>query len=241
MTFALGEDTPFSVSLYAKAFDIEPNEAEADISALLSAGGAFPFSLSEGGRVLSQGILIPFWADGALTVAYLYALATDPASRGQGLLRTIIRETADWARRSAYSALCLLPADRPLADAYRRMGFTEERPAGAAPTVEGDADLSLFFNSAPSFVPCPIDELRIPLGNALSAEVFSYAFASLGDRVLPCRIGREHAILSREDPRCAMAVTKGLFPSVRRVSDPRYLLMPLVGALPCEIPEPLPR
>jgi predicted N-acetyltransferase YhbS len=241
VTFSLGEDAPFSVPLYAEAFGIDEAEAKADISTLLSAGGALPFSLSEDGRVLSQGISIPFWADGAVPVSYLYALATDPASRGQGLLRTLIRETADQARRSAYSALCLLPADQALADAYRRMGFTEERPAGAAPTVGGCADLSLRFDRVPDFLPCPIDELRIPFGNALSAGVFAYAFASLGDRVMPCRIGEEHAILSREDPRCAMAVTEGLSSSVRRVSDPRYLLMPLVGALPNEIPEPLPR
>ena len=241
MTFALGADAPFSVPLYAEAFGIEAAEAEADISALLSTGGAHPFSLSEGGRVLSQGISIPFWADGTLPVAYLYALATDPTSRGQGLLRTLIRETADSARESAYSALCLLPAAPPLAEAYRRMGFTEERPAGAAPTVGGASDLSLFFDTAPAFLPCPTDELRVPFGNALSRESFSYAVSTLGDRVMPCRIGEEHAILCREDPRYALAVTDGLRASVRRVSDHRYLLMPLGGALPSEIPEPLPR
>ncbi len=241
MTFALGENAPFSVPLYAEAFGIEETEAEADISALLSAGGAFPFSLSEGGRVLSQGISIPFWADGAVPVSYLYALATDLASRGQGLLRTLIRETAERARQSAYTALCLLPADKALADAYRRMGFSEERPAGGAAILGGTADLSLRFDAPPTFVPSSADELRIPLGNALPKRLFSYAVSSLGDGVMPCRIGEEYAILLREDPRYALAVTDGLSASVRRIHGDSYLLMPLAGSLPKTIPEPLPR
>ena len=239
MTFASREDARFSVALYAEAFGIEKDEAEADISSLLSGTGAFPISLSENGHTVSQGIFIPMWADGTLPVAYLYALATEPASRGQGYLRTLIRETAEKA--SAYAALCLLPADAALADAYRRMGFTEERPAGGAPTVGSEADLSLCFDAPPSFVPCTPEELRIPLGNALPRGVFSYALSSLGDRMVPCRIGEDHAILYKNDPRYALAVTEGLLSSVRRVRDYTYLLMPLAGSLPKAIPEPLPR
>lgn len=241
MTFAFGENAPFSLSLYAEAFGIERAEAEADLSSLLSRGGAFPFSLSEDGCAVSQGIFIPLWADGIIPVAYLYALATAPASRGQGLLRTLIRETAGEARRSAYAALCLLPADEALADAYRRMGFTEERPAGGAPTIVSEADLSLCFDAPPPFVPCTPEELRIPLGNALPRGILSYALSSLGERMMPCRIGEEYAILYQNDPRYALTVTEGLLPSVRRVSDHRSLLMPLAGALPKAIPEPLPR
>lgn len=241
MTFAFGKDATFSARLYAEAFGIEGMEAEADLASLFSSEGAFPFSLSEGGRVLSQGIFIPLWADGAVPVGYLYALATEPASRGQGHLRTLIREAAEGARESAYAALCLLPADPGLADAYRRMGFTEKRPAGGAPAITGAGDLSLRLRGAPAFVPCEPEELRIPLGNALPRGVFSYAFASLGESVAACRIGEDYAILDRRDPRYALAVTKGLRSSVQGVGEHSYLLMPLAGPLPKEIPEPLPR
>ena len=241
MTFSIGQKAPFSVPLYAEAFGLTAAEASDDISALLSSGGALPFSLFGEGRVLSQGIAIPFSADGAPPILYLYALATDLPSRGQGLLRTLIGELSFWARREAYAALCLLPADGGLACAYRRMGFTEEYLAGGgADLAAGDA-LSLCFDSPMGFVPCPPDELRIPLGAALPPQVFSYAVSSLGDTVIPCRIGEEYAILDRRDPRFALAVTGGLLASVRRRGEHRYLLMPLGGPLPSGIPEPLPR
>jgi predicted N-acetyltransferase YhbS len=241
MTYSFGEGAPFSVSLYAEAFDVPLAEAESDLAALLSMSGVFPVSLREGGRVLTQGIAIPLWADGTVPVLYLYALATEPASRGQGLLRTLIREIAVRAKESSYSALCLLPADEALAAAYRRMGFTEERPAGGGPVLGRADTLSWILTAPPDFSPCPPDALRIPFGNALPREIFAYAFSSLGERVMACRIGGEYAILHKEDPRYALALTEGLRATARPCDHHRYLLMPLGGALPRSIPEPLPR
>ena len=244
MTVSYGGEAPLSAALYAEAFGGSADEAAHDLEELRR-GEAVPFSLTEGERVLSQGIGIPLWsetADGkACPLLYLYALVTEPASRGQGLLRTLLREVKEQARRSAYAALCLLPADAALAAAYERLGFTEHLPAGGGAALSEAADFSLRFRSVPAYRPCPADELRIPLGMALYRPLFSYAVASLGDRVIPCRVGKGHALLFKDDPRYALAVTQDLMPNAERVGSHEYLLAPLRSHRPAFIPEPLPR
>ena len=92
--------------------------------------------------MLSQGVGIKIDTDrGALL--YLYALTTDHAARGQGLLRTLLKEIAVMAEKRGFIGLCLLPADDALRCAYRRMGFTTECPAGGAPLITVFADLAL--------------------------------------------------------------------------------------------------
>ena len=240
MTFSIGKKAPFSALLYAEAFGLGVAEAESDLSVLFR-GGALPLSLSAEGKVLSEGIGIPLWEGGATPVLYLYALATDPPSRGQGLLRTLIRESALWAGAQGYAALCLLPADAGLSSAYRRMGFTEERPAGGAAVLAEAEDLSLFLDGTVPPIPCPPDEVYASLGSALSQSLFFYALSSLGDGVGAFRIGAEHAILFKKDPRYALAVSAGLASLAGRRAPHCYLLMPLAGPLPQAIPEPLPR
>lgn len=240
MTYAHGKNAPFSVALYAEAFGCSAAEAKADIDALVSAD-AVPFSLSESGTVLTQGIGIPLWADGVIPVYYLYALATAPAARRQGFLRTLLEEVAKRAKESAYAALCLLPANDALAAAYERMGFTEHRPAGGSATPSAPSELALRFREMPVYTICHEEELRIPLGMALSSPLFSYAVSSLGEGLLPCRIGNGFAILLRDDPHCALAVSPSLSSAVQRVGKQDFLLYPLGRPLPHTIPEPLPR
>ena len=240
----IGKEAPFSAALYAEAFGGTEEEARADLDALRRAD-ARPFSLSREGEVLSQGIGIPFWADGAKPVLYLYALATAAPARGQGLMRTLLREVAERYGESTYSCLCLLPASEALTAAYGRMGFSERRPAGGAAALRAEDDFSLRFGSLPDFEPCSLEEMRAPLGMALSRELFAYAATSLGDRVMPTRIkapfGYEYALLYRDDPHLALAVTDGLKDSVTRQGAHDFLLLPLRRELPASIPEPLPR
>lgn len=242
--FLTGQEAPLSAALYAEAFGGTVGEAEAELSALLAAD-AHPFSLSREGEVLSQGIGIPLWADGAMPVLYLYALVTAPSARGQGLMRTLLREVAARYGKSAYTALCLLPASEQLAAAYGRMGFRERRSAGGAATLRSEDDFSLRFASLPDFEPCSFEETRVPLGMALHRELFAYATASLGERVIAARIqrpyGYEYALLFRDDPLLALAVTEGLAAGVTRQAGHDLLLHPLGRPLPTFIPEPLPR
>ena len=56
-------------------------------------------------------------------VAYMYALAVEKNSRGQGLSRLLIRETHAQLRLAGYDGVILEPADSGLADYYSRLGY----------------------------------------------------------------------------------------------------------------------
>ena len=238
MIYAFGEGARLSPSLYAVAFDETEQAAKETISSLLAAG-ALPFSLTDEEQVLCQGLGIPLSTAGG-RVLYLYALATAPASRGQGLLRTLLRETEARARAEGYLSLCLLPADAALADAYRRMGFSEELPAGASATPSHPGELSLRAEiSLPAAEPIPTEECRAALGDALSPELFALTLSTMPS-LAAVRIGAGVALTLRDDPRSALAVTPDLMQTYRRTSDHRLLVLPLSDRIP-PIPEPLPR
>lgn len=71
--------------------------------------------------------------------AYLYAVATAADSRGKGLCRMLIEDTAAVLKTTGYQGILLIPQDDPLRAMYGRMGFlpataiNEFLCAGAAP------------------------------------------------------------------------------------------------------------
>lgn len=56
--------------------------------------------------------------------AYLYAVATDPAHRGQGLCRLLLEDTLHALRHRGYQGALLVPGDEGLARMYEKLGFT---------------------------------------------------------------------------------------------------------------------
>ena len=94
--------------------------------------------VSEAGEI--QSVL--YWFDCALEgskLAYIYAVATDPACRGRGLCRALMEDTLTLLRIQGYSGAVLLPQEEWLISMYAAMGFlpcttvTEKWfPAGAA-------------------------------------------------------------------------------------------------------------
>lgn len=223
-----------SARLYAEGFSVTEEEAESDLTALLAAG-AIPLTLSEGGSVLSQGLGIRIEADEG-PLLYLYALTTDRAARGRGLLRTLLRECAAMALRRGIKALCLLPADESLRAAYRRMGFTEELPAGGAPLVADKADLSLLLPLA-AIPDNDRDALYEALGGHMTRAMFDYTLSTLSPAVIPARCAGAPALVLADDPRYALAAAC----PATRVGHHTLLAMPLAGVIPTRIPEPLPR
>ncbi|MBO7762447.1 MAG: hypothetical protein J6T24_06585 [Clostridia bacterium] len=225
-----------SAHLYAEGFSLSIAEAEADLAALLTSG-AIPLTLSCGDRVLSQGLGIEIDTDcGALL--YLYALTTDRAARGQGLLRTLLEEIRTTAAEMGFSALCLLPASDALDKAYRRMGFTVEIPAGGGPTVTAPTDLALYLDEGAR--PIREDEgeaLYEALGQHMTKGMFDYTLSTLAPAVIPMRTEGGYALVHAHDPHYALAT---LCPA-KRVGKSTLLAMPLGGRMPVSIPEPLPR
>ncbi|MBR7092424.1 MAG: GNAT family N-acetyltransferase [Clostridia bacterium] len=79
--------------------------------------------LRRGGHVCAMLTMIPAGI-GGLRGSYLYGVATDPACRGQGLMRRLIGWAAQTAADQDEAFLLLAPANRELARTYGRMGFT---------------------------------------------------------------------------------------------------------------------
>ena len=230
------ESQVLSARLYAEGFSLSYEEAEGDLLALRRAG-ALPLTLSRGGTLLSQGLGIPIDVEGG-RMLYLYALTTDRAARGQGLLRTLLKESASLARGMGFTALCLLPATHELSDSYRRMGFTEELSAGGAPHIEAPGDLSLRLDTPMRRVePHEQDALYRALGGHMSRALFDFTLATLAPTVLPMHTEAGYALALAKDPRYALAAA---FPA-RRAASHTLLSMPLCTRLPDGPFEPLPR
>ncbi len=64
-------------------------------------------------------------------LAYLYAIATSPAHRNQGLCRGLIKKALSLLRERGYSGAILVPEGEKLFDFYRRAGFCETVFRGA--------------------------------------------------------------------------------------------------------------
>lgn len=57
--------------------------------------------------------------------AYLYAVATDPAFRGQGLCRALMENTQDLLKRQGYAGTVLVPGEPGLFTMYEKMGYAD--------------------------------------------------------------------------------------------------------------------
>ena len=223
-----------SARLYAEGFDLSPDEARADLAALCHAG-AIPLALTRGEETLSQGLGIPIDTDRG-QMLYLYALTTDRASRGQGLLRTLLKETAAMAEGAGFASLSLLPASAPLYDSYRRMGFTEELASGGAAAIASPADLA-YRTDLKMHPIADADALYAALGKRMSRPMFDYTLATLAPTVLPMRTEEGgYALAPASDPRYVLAAS---FP-VSRIGTHTLLCAPISGLTESLI-EPLPR
>ena len=56
-------------------------------------------------------------------LAYVYAVATDPAFRGRGLCRALMDDTAKLLTRLGFHGILLYPATEGLVQMYRKMGY----------------------------------------------------------------------------------------------------------------------
>ena len=67
-----------------------------------------------------------YWFDCFLDgrkMAYIYAVATDPACRGRGLCKTLMEDAMEVLRERGYAAAVLLPQEEWLINMYAGMGF----------------------------------------------------------------------------------------------------------------------
>ena len=78
--------------------------------------------IQENGRVTA----VLYWFDcacGGQALAYIYAVATDPACRNRGLCRRLMADTAEHLKALGYAGILLLPQDEGLRQMYGKMGY----------------------------------------------------------------------------------------------------------------------
>ena len=79
--------------------------------------------ITENGKVLS----VLYWLDcfyEGQKMAYIYAVATDPAHQGKGLFRKLSEDTRALLTQQGYAAELLMPGDDGLRQMYAKMGYT---------------------------------------------------------------------------------------------------------------------
>jgi len=84
-------------------------------------------SVTEEERLLSMLHLIPFQSELGRTL-YVYGVATALDCRRRGLATKLMNEALERARKEAFDAVILIPAEEWLRGFYGRFGFCTERP-----------------------------------------------------------------------------------------------------------------
>ncbi|HZK21908.1 MAG TPA: GNAT family N-acetyltransferase [Oscillospiraceae bacterium] len=77
-------------------------------------------------RVVSALYIIPYtmlYKGREIKVAYLYALATNPAYRGRGIMGELIERSFEICKSRGYSLITLIPSEHSLFGYYERFGF----------------------------------------------------------------------------------------------------------------------
>lgn len=80
--------------------------------------------VTEDGRIIAA----LYWFDCSCAedrIAYIYAVATDPAHRGRGLCRKLMADVHGLLAEQSYDSVMLVPADEGLRNMYRRMGYAD--------------------------------------------------------------------------------------------------------------------
>lgn len=141
------------------------------------------------GRAVSMAFLLPATlrnGDERLRMRYLYAAATDPSLRGQGVFANLFAYAAEVAKADGCAGVFLRPASERLARYYERLGFL---PFFYARTMTGDA--------APSDVaitPITADEYAIKRAAFLPKTAVEWEPRFLGGAV---RVGDGIAVCDR--------------------------------------------
>ena len=76
-------------------------------------------------------------------LAYLYAVATDPAHRGQGLASRLLRETHDRLKNRGYAGVLLVPGEKDLFGFYETLGYRSACKIGELTAQWGDASVEM--------------------------------------------------------------------------------------------------
>ena len=98
--------------------------------------------ITENGQVIA-GL---YWFDcscGQDKIAYVYAVATDPAFRGKGLCRKLMADVHSLLAQKNYDSVMLVPADKGLREMYRKMGYEDCTTVSEITCAAADAPVEI--------------------------------------------------------------------------------------------------
>lgn len=148
--------------------------------------------------IRAQGSVVAalYWLDVSCNghkFAYLYAVATARACRGQGLCRLLMADTAEILKAEGYHGALLVPQDEGLRAMYGRMGYGDSVPVDEFICAAGDSPIPAGEISAEAYA--SLRAAYLPEGHAeLSREALAFLSALArfcqGDGFVAC-ISRE--------------------------------------------------
>ncbi|MDL2252803.1 GNAT family N-acetyltransferase [Ruminococcaceae bacterium OttesenSCG-928-I18] len=114
------EDRPSVVALWQKVFKDEPPVVERFLDVFVGEGNQY--LAQREGRTLAILSAVPC-AQGSLRGSYFYALATEPAFRGQGIMAALMSYAEGACREQGAAFSCLIPASASLFSYYEKHGY----------------------------------------------------------------------------------------------------------------------
>lgn len=167
------EDIPALWALWQEAFGDDDRFLE-DFFAL----GFAP----ERSRVLTaegRPVSALYWFDGVWgggRFAYLYAVATEKASRGRGYSSRLLEDTCAHLQKAGYDGALLVPGEKGLFDFYGRLGFLPCCPMETRPLPQGEGP---FEALTPAEYESRREEFRAPGDGVLTGAALRF-FARIG-------------------------------------------------------------
>jgi len=142
--------------------------------------------------ILQQGRITAalYWMDLDLEdqkFAYIYAVATARESRGQGLCKLLMADTAQILRQNGYHGALLVPQDEGLRTMYSRMGYRDSTPIGQFFCAGADTTIPVKEITAENYVslrPGFLPEGSLQPGNKAMAFLSALARFYAGNGLL---------------------------------------------------------
>ena len=115
---------PKIIALWQQVFGDAPADIARWLECFVGEGGQY-LAQDEKGNVTAILSAVPCFA-GALRGVYLFALATNPAARGQGVMTALMQYAEECSVQGGAAFSILIPAGRSLFDYYAVRGYSQQ-------------------------------------------------------------------------------------------------------------------
>ncbi len=133
--------------LWRLCFDDSPNTPRE----LFSISDIETLSLYKEDTLTAMATLVPVKTNTGLTGYYLYGVCTNPKYRGMGFFKSLMERCERYAKEKSTDFLCLIAADKALAETYRRMGYSFSVSLAGDELIEGAIEIRSLSESFSEF------------------------------------------------------------------------------------------